>query len=93
VKPVVQMFSRSVTDKCSSVIDDSRVTLQLVASFLIVIYDCHLCLKYIYSTGRISTLQSCGENWPELMPDFLNKFGARLFGGFKLNKIWKIQYN
>ncbi len=32
------MFSRSIIDYCRSVIDDSRVLLQLVASFKSVIY-------------------------------------------------------
>ncbi len=32
----------SVIDDSSSVIDDSRVMLLLVASFTIIIYDCHI---------------------------------------------------
>ncbi len=34
--------SRSVTDNSRSVIDNSRVMLQHVASFTIVIYNCHM---------------------------------------------------
>jgi hypothetical protein len=33
------MFSRSITDDSKSIIDNSRVMLQLVASFGIIIYD------------------------------------------------------
>jgi hypothetical protein len=36
------MISTSVIDHSRSVIYDSRVMLQLVASFTIVIYDCHI---------------------------------------------------
>jgi hypothetical protein len=49
VKPVLSMFSRSNIDDSRSIIDqsrivmdDSRVMLQLVASFMIVIYDHHI---------------------------------------------------
>jgi hypothetical protein len=33
------MFSKSMIDNSRSIIDDSRVMLQLVASFTILIYD------------------------------------------------------
>ncbi len=36
------MFSRSAIDNSRSIIDDSEVTLQLVASFMIVIYNHHI---------------------------------------------------
>jgi hypothetical protein len=37
-------------DNSKSIIDDSRVTLQLVVLFMIIIYDCHLQLSCSYST-------------------------------------------
>ncbi len=36
------IYSNSIVDDYRSVIDDSRVTVQLVASYTIVIYDDHV---------------------------------------------------
>jgi hypothetical protein len=40
--PVLQMFSGIIIDDSRSVIDDYIVMLQLVVSFTIIIYDCHI---------------------------------------------------
>jgi hypothetical protein len=46
--PVLSMFSRSMIDNSRSIIDDSRVMLQLVASYTILIYDDNIFILYIY---------------------------------------------
>jgi hypothetical protein len=43
------MFYRSIIDDTRSAIDDSRVMLQPVASFMIVLYDCYTFI--IQTTG------------------------------------------
>jgi hypothetical protein len=53
------MFSRSIIDDSKSAIDDSRVMLQRVASFMIVIYNCHIFI--VQSTDRC--LQQYDENY------------------------------
>jgi len=40
--PVLYMFSRSIIDNSKSIIESSRVMLQLLVSFMIVSYDHHI---------------------------------------------------
>jgi hypothetical protein len=48
------MFSRSIIDDYLTVIDSSTVMLQLVASFMIVIYDHHIFkIKATGANGKI----------------------------------------
>jgi hypothetical protein len=44
--------SRSIFDDSRIVIDDSRVMLQLVVSFMIIIYNCHI--FKVQATGLMS---------------------------------------
>ncbi len=57
--PVLVMFSRSIIDSLihdsRSIIDDSRETLQLVASFVIIIYDQHIFIVQA-TRGKFTTL-------------------------------------
>ncbi len=46
------IYSKSTVEDSRSVIDNSKVTVQLVASFTIIIYDCHV----VYSTDHSSCL-------------------------------------
>jgi hypothetical protein len=50
------MFSRSVIDNSRNVIDDSRVILQLVASFTIIIYACQFFIAQATGVGIIKLL-------------------------------------
>jgi hypothetical protein len=45
------MFSRSAIDSSRSIIDGFRVMFQLVVSFMIIIYDCHIFIVQAIGEG------------------------------------------
>jgi hypothetical protein len=45
------MFSRSVIGNSRSIIDEFRVMFQLVVSFMIIIYDCHIFIVLAIGEG------------------------------------------
>jgi hypothetical protein len=51
--PVLYMFSRSIIDNSKSIIESSRVMLQLLVSFTIVTYDYHIFVAQ--ATGFVFT--------------------------------------
>jgi len=63
------MFSRSIIDYSESLIDDSRVMLQLVASFTIAIYDHHVFTflnvkMFLFLKYQVSFLRQVDKNEP-----------------------------
>jgi hypothetical protein len=83
------MFSKSVIGNSMNIIDDSRVMLQLVASFMIIIYDRHIFIvqatEYVLTwicLNSMSQLGSCKKF------NFTFKFEVQMWVQI-LPKIWE----